>query len=542
MSDLDFLTLAEAARLIESRRLSPVELTRAKLARIAALDPQLNAFITVTADHALRQAEAAEAEIAAGRYRGPMHGIPYGLKDVYDTAGILTSAQSRICIGNIPGEDAAVTQKLREAGGVLLGKLATIEFTHGGPSFDAPWPPARNPWNPEHYTGGSSSGSAVAVATGMALGAMGSDTGGSVRIPAAFCGTAGLKPTFGLISRHGVIPNSFSFDHCGPLAWTVEDCAIMLQAVAGHDPRDSGSAIFSSPDYRAALVPDLRGLRIGVVRHFWEEDLRAGAEMVQAMEAALDVCRRLGARIEDVRVRPLQNYVDVKMVIAETEIFCVHQKDLIARPGEFGLPFLSQTLAGCLFEATDYVQAQRERRLMQAEMAPLYRNFDVLVTSGSGPAPRFDQFSVLNAWIRPNVYNVFNVTGGPCIAVCIGFTRDGLPLSMQVGGRPFDDPAVLRAAYAYEQATDWRRSRPKMTPHATRVEVSVPPVLSGKGVDENTRRIAEQNARRAGLKLNDMHLAMLCDVAPYALAMAQRIRRDRPRSLEPSSAFRLDAG
>jgi aspartyl-tRNA(Asn)/glutamyl-tRNA(Gln) amidotransferase subunit A len=219
--------------------------------------------------------------------------------------------------------------------------------------------------------------------------------------------------------------------------------------------------------------------------------------MAQAMEAALAVYRRLGATIEDVRLRPLQDYVDVKMAIGETEIFCVHHKDLIARPGDFGAPFLSQTLAGCLFEATDYVQAQRERRLMLAEMEPLYRKHDVLVTSGSGPAPRFDQFSVLNSWIRPNIYNVFNVTGGPCIAVCIGFTPGGLPLSMQVGGRPFDDATVLRAAYAYEQATGWRRSRPKLAPHAPRVEVSVPPVLSGKAVDEATCRIAEQHARHA---------------------------------------------
>lgn len=538
---MDFMTLAEAAQLIESRQLSPVELARAKLARIAAIDSQLNAFITVTAEHAMRQAQAAEAEIAAGRYRGAMHGIPFGLKDLYATAGILTSGHSKICIENIPSEDAAVTQKLHAAGGVLLGKLATNEFAHGGPCFDAPWPPARNPWNPEHYTGGSSSGPAAAVAAGMVLGAMGSDTGGSVRIPAALCGTVGHKPTFGLVSRYGVIPNSFSFDHCGPLTWTVEDCAIMLQAVAGHDRRDSGSIPFSPPDYRAALDPDVRGLRIGVVRHFWEEDLQVGTEMEQAMETALDVYRRLGAKVEDARMRPLQDYVDVKMTITETEIFCVHQKDLILRPGDFGLPFLSQTLGGCMFDASDYVQAQRERRLMLAEMEPLYRKYDVLVTAGSGAAPRFDRFSVLNAWIKPNIYHVFSVTGGPCIAICNGFTRDSLPLSMQIAGRPFDDQTVLRAAYAYEQATAWRQSRPTLTANAPRVDVTAPPVLSGNAVDATTRRIANQHARRAGLKLNDMQFAVLCDMAPYPLAIAQRIRRDRPRSLEPASVFRLGA-
>lgn len=536
---MTFLTLAEAARLIESRQLSPVELTRTMLARIEAIDPQINAFITVTAEQALLQARAAEAEIAAGRYRGPMHGIPFGLKDVYETAGILTSAQSKILIDNIPSEDAAVTQKLAAAGGVLLGKLATTEFTHGGPDFDAPWPPARNPWNPEHYTGGSSSGPAAAVAAGMVLGAMGSDTGGSVRIPAALCGTAGFKPTFGIVSRYGVIPNSFSYDHCGPLAWTVEDCAIMLQAVVGHDPRDSGSVPCSPPAYRTELDRDVRGLRIGVIRHFWEEDTQVDAETAKALAAALDVYRDLGARVEDVRMRPLQDYVDVKMVISESEIFAVHQKDLIERPGDFGLPFLAQTLAGCLFEASDYVQAQRERQRMLMEIAPLYQKYDVLITAGSGAAPRFDRFSMLNAWIKPNIYNVFNVTGGPCIAICTGFTGGGLPLSMQIAGRPFDDETVLRAAHAYERATAWRKSRPALTPNAPRVEVTVPPPQLSNAADEATRRIADQCARRAGLKLNEMQFAMLCELAPYALALAQRIRRDHPYSLEPASAFRL---
>ena len=538
-AELDFITIAEAARLIAARKLSPVELTKAKLARIAAFDSQLNAFITLTADLALQQAQAAEAEIGAGRYRGTMHGIPFGLKDLYATAGILTTGHSKVCIDNVPSEDATVTKKLFAAGAVLLGKLATTEFAHGGPSFDAPWPPARNPWNPEHFTGGSSSGSAAAVAAGMLLGAMGSDTGGSVRIPAAFCGTVGLKPTYGLVSRYGVIPNSYTFDHCGPLTWTVEDCAIMLQAIAGHDRRDAGSARREIPDFRAALKRDLRGLRVGVVRHFWEEDLKVGEEVSQAMEAALDVLRQLGAKIEDVRMRPLQDYLDVKMTIAESEIFCVHQKELIARPGDFGMHFLAQTLAGCLFEASDYVQAQRERRLMLAEMEPLYQKHDVLVTASSGPAPRLDRYSILNAWIRPNIHTAFSVTGGPCVAICNGFTGDDLPLSMQIAGRPFDDATVLSAAHAYEQATPWRKRRPALIVGAPRVPVTSPPYLSGVAVNADTRELADQHARRAGLKLNDMQLALLCEVAPYAFAMAQRVRRDHERGDEPANVFRF---
>jgi aspartyl-tRNA(Asn)/glutamyl-tRNA(Gln) amidotransferase subunit A len=316
MADLHFMTIAEAAKLIGARKLSPVELTQSCLRRIEALDGQINAFITLTGERALAQATRAEAETAAGRYRGPMHGIPFGLKDLYATAGILTTGNSKVCANHVPTEDAAAAAKLYQAGAVLLGKLGASEFAHGGPAFDAPWPPARNPWNPEHITGGSSSGSAAAVAAGFMPGALGSDTGGSVRVPAGMCGTVGLKPTYGLVSRHGVIPYSFSFDHCGPLAWTVEDCAIMLGAIAGYDARDSGSVDRPVPDYRAALEPDLLGVRVGVVWHFWEQDSTVDEQLACAMEHALDVLRRLGARVEDAHMRPLQDYVDVKLVIA----------------------------------------------------------------------------------------------------------------------------------------------------------------------------------------------------------------------------------
>jgi aspartyl-tRNA(Asn)/glutamyl-tRNA(Gln) amidotransferase subunit A len=538
--ELDYITLADAATLIAARKLSPVELVSAKLERIAALDSQLDAFITVTGKLALRQAHAAEAEIAAGQYRGPLHGIPFALKDLYDTEGILTSGHSKVCADNIPRKDSAVTARLYEAGGVLLGKLAMTEFAHGGPGFDAPWPPARNPWNPEHFTGGSSSGSGAAVAAGFVPTAMGSDTGGSIRIPAALCGTVGLKPTYGLVSRYGVIPNSWTFDHCGPLTWTVEDCAIVLQAIAGYDPRDAGSLRCQVPDYRAALTPDLRGLRVGVVRRFWEHDLEVSDEVAQAMDRALDVLRGLGATLEDTRMRPLQEYLDVKATIAETEIFCVHQNDLIARPGDFGMHFLAQTLAGCLFEATDYVQAQRERRLMLAEMEPLYQKYDVLVTASAGPAPRVDRYSILNAWLRPNIHTVFSVTGGPCIAICNGYTRDGLPLSMQIAGRPFDDAKVLRAAHAYEKATAWRERRPALAPGAPRVPITPAPDLSGVEVDNATRRQVEEQTRRAGLTLDDTQLALLCEVAPYAFAMARRVRGNHDRSHEPACVFRFE--
>src|SRR5687768_3335896 len=294
--ELHFSTVAQSAELIRTRKLSPVELTQAHLKRIADLDPQLNAYITLTADLALKQAREAEQEIAKGRYRGPLHGIPYGLKDIYNTRGILTTGYSRVCADNVPAEDATTTRKLQEAGAVLLGKLATHEFAHGGPSFDLPWPPARNPWNLEHFTGGSSSGSGAAVSAGLAPFALGSDTGGSIRGPASHCGIAGLMPTYGLVSRAGVIPNSFTFDHCGPMTWTVEDCAILLQAIAGYDARDAGSIAAEIPNYRGALSGDIKGLRIGVLRHYWEKDMPAHPDLARAMDAAIDVFKSLGAR------------------------------------------------------------------------------------------------------------------------------------------------------------------------------------------------------------------------------------------------------
>src|SRR6267378_4699406 len=371
-TDLHDLSLAELARLIAARKLSPVELTEALIQRVERHDAQTRAFITTTFDLARRQARQAEAEIAAGRSRGPLHGIPFGLKDIYDTAGILTSAHSRVFIDRIPSEDATATAKLYEAGAVLLGKLATHEMAHAGPSFDLPWPPARNPWGLAHFTGGSSSGSGAAVAAGMVPVALGSDTGGSIRGPASLCGVVGLMPTFGLVSRAGVITNSYTFDHCGPLARTVEDCALTLQALAGYDARDAGSLRREIPEYREALREDLRGLRIGVLRHHWEQDIPATEDVRNAMDAALDVLRRLGATLEECRVRPLASYFDVKIIIAESEIFSVHAANLIARPTDFGAAFRSRVLPSVLFGASDYVQASREHKRMKAEMEPLY--------------------------------------------------------------------------------------------------------------------------------------------------------------------------
>ncbi len=536
-------TLAEAARLIETKQLSPVELTQTLLDRVAAYNPRLDAFITQTADLAMSQAKAAEAEIAGGTYRGPMHGIPFGLKDIYNTKGILTTGHSRTAIDNVPTEDAFTTAKLYEAGAVLMGKLATHEYAHGGPSFDLPWPPARNPWNRDHFTGGSSSGSGAALASGMVLGALGSDTGGSIRGPASFSGIVGLKPTYGLVSRRGVMPNSFSFDHAGPMAWNVEDTAILLQAIAGYDAGDPASAKVDLPNYRSALTGDIKGLRVGLVRHWYTDEFKANDDMIAAIDAAAEAMRKLGATVEDVKLRHLQEYSDVKITMAESELFSVHSANLRTRPGDFGKDFLVRSLPACLFTGPDYVQASRRRRVMIEEMAPIYERYDVLITAAAfGPAPRLDAHRSTAFWQRGNLTSPFNITGAPAIVVNAGFSEDGLPLGMQIAGRPFDEMTVLRAAHAFEQATPWKDRRPTLEagpkPNDVIPEYHIPAIT----LHADTRRYVESHAEQAGLDLTEEQFALLCEAAPYAIAMRDRLQQ-HPHTFaqEPSSIFMAGA-
>lgn len=537
-TELHELTLAAAARLIATRKLSPVEYCEALLTRIAALEPQLNAFITRSPDVAIAAARAAEGEIMRGQLRGPMHGIPFALKDIYDTAGMLTSGHSRTCIDRIPNRDATTVARLKAAGAVLTGKLATHEFAHGGPSFDLPWPPARNPWNTAHFTGGSSSGSGAALAARMVPASLGSDTGGSIRGPASLCGIVGLKPTYGLVSRAGVLPNSYSYDHCGPMARTSEDCALILNAIAGHDPADPASSARPVEDFCKGIDAGIKGLRIGVVRHFWENDLPVDAEVAAALEQALEVLRGLGASTADVTMRPLQAYSDVKIVMAETELFSLHQRELIARAEAFGQDFRTRSLAACLFTAEDYVRASRERRTIVEEMQPLYQRFDLLVTANGSPAPRLDAHDSLAFWKRPNFTSPFNCTGGPALAIPCGFSKVGLPLSMQITGRPHEDALVLRAGHAYETATHFAQRAPELTIGAAPAQLN--PKLwrpDTRQVEPAKRALVENAALRAGLRLAPEQMEELVAVAPLAIAMTTRLGRDHPRSTEVSSIF-----
>jgi aspartyl-tRNA(Asn)/glutamyl-tRNA(Gln) amidotransferase subunit A len=456
--DLHFLTIAEASVLIRERKLSPVELTRAYLDRIAKLDGQLHAYILVLAEQALADAHRAEAEIATGGWKGSLHGIPIGLKDIYNTARIATTGHSALFKDHVPDQDAVTVAKLREAGVVVLGKLATHEFATGGPSFDLPWPPARNPWNLAHQPGGSSSGSAAAVAAGLCMAAMGTDTGGSIRSPAAWCGIAGFKPTYGRVSRRGILPLSFTLDHAGPMCWTTQDCALMMQTLAGHDPLDTASADVAVPDFSAALGGGLRGLRIGVIRHFFETDLKANPEVVTALEQALATFRDLGATISDVTLSPLDHYNKVTSLISRSEAYAIHERYLTTTPELYGELGRRRLAAGAFVRASDYVNALRHRVRLVAEMDAAMQGCDILMLpTKHEPAPRFRNEPAVR---EPSFTQPFNVTGRPALSVCSGFSKTGLPLSLQIVGRPFEDPLVLKVGDAFEKATQFRATRP----------------------------------------------------------------------------------
>jgi len=540
-SDLHDLSLAEAGDAIGNGEVSPVEYTDALIARSEALQPQLSAFITTTFETARAAAKSAAEEIANGRHRGPLHGVPFAVKDIYDTAGILTSGHSRLCLDRVPQRDATCVSRLLGAGAILTGKLATHEFAHGGPSFDLPWPPARNPWNTAHFTGGSSSGSAAAVAAGLVPITLGSDTGGSIRGPAGLCGVAGMKPTYGLVSRAGVLPNSYTYDHCGPLARTAEDCALILNAIAGHDPTDPASSPAPADDFAADIAAGVKGLRIGVIRHFWESDQRSNPELGRAMDEAIEVFEALGARVETLRLRPMQHYLDVKIVTAESELFSIHLPELRARPQDFGQDFRSRILAACLFTAEDYVRSSRCRRTITDEMDAVYAQYDLLLTANNSPAPRIDEHNTLSFWTSASLTTPFDVTGGPALALPCGFTETGLPLSLQVVGRPFDDALLLLAGSAFERETGYFKARPKLESAEAAAAVDPRPwVPNTSDVSPKVRAHAENAARLAGLDLPPEIMEELVAVAPHALAMAARLPRDHGPFAEVSSVFLPD--
>ncbi len=460
--ELTTLTVAEAARLLERRELSPVELTEACLERIQALEPRLNAFITVTGEEALATARERQEELARGQRRGPLHGIPMALKDLIDTAGVRTTAGSRILAERVPREDATVAARLREAGAVFLGKLNLHEFAFGGTNVNPHYGPARNPWDLERIPGGSSGGSGVAVAAGECLASLGSDTGGSIRLPAALCGITGLKPTYGRVSLHGVIPLAWSLDHVGPMCRTAEDCAIVLGAIAGPDGRDIYAADVPVPDYRAQLGGGVRGLRVGVPReHFFEG---TDAEVAEAVRRAVELLAELGAEVREVSLPHTELLAQTVAAIMVPEVLAYHLNWLRERPQDYGEDVRLRLEMGVVYPAVAYVQAQRLRRALVQEWGWVFQEIDLLATPTTRiPAPGLEEGGKVQttmALIRNT--NPFNLTGQPAISLPCGFTRSGLPIGLQLVGRWWEEGTVLRAAHAYQQATDWHRRAPPL--------------------------------------------------------------------------------
>jgi len=459
------LSVAEAGKAMRAGELTSLALTQHSLSRIATYDGEIHAFVLVTAERALSDAAKADKDFAAGIDKGPMQGIPYALKDIYGTAGIRTTCHSNLFRDHVPTADCAVEEKLAAGGGVLMGKVGTFEFAIGGPSFDLPFPPARNPWNTAHFTGGSSSGSGAAVAAGMVRIAMGSDTGGSIRWPAALCGTVGLKPTYGRVSRRGVFPLSYTLDHCGPLSWTVEDSAINLQVIAGYDPQDPASANVPVPDYLGAMGPDLSGVKIGYTRSFFINNPFATAEITAALDAAAQQMAALGATVDEVEMPAFEYFDAAQRAIMFSEAYAIHEADLKSRPMAYGNYAYQHLVSGAMTSGADLVQAFRLRaELTRAVNGGLLSTYDSLLAPNSlVTAASFEDFDSTFARFGGVMTGPFNVTGNPSLAVPIGFAKNGLPLGAQIVGRPFDEAMLFRIGAAYEAATKLNQQWPSMT-------------------------------------------------------------------------------
>ncbi|WP_037206315.1 amidase [Rhodococcus opacus] len=460
--ELHELALAEAAQSIRTKQVSPLELTEAVLARLDEVEPTVSAFATVTADLAVATAKTLTDEIALGTYRGPLHGVPVGVKDLYDTAGIPTMAGSQVLADHVPTTDSAVTAKLSTLGAVMIGKTHTHEFAYGSLT-----PASRNPWNPERTAGGSSGGSAAALASGTIMVGLGTDTGGSIRTPASVCGVVGLKPTYGRVSRRGIFPLSWSLDHAGPLTRTVEDAAIVLSHIAGHDPEDPASADVAVPDYTASLKGDLTGLTIGVPVNYFTEHV--DPEVMSITETAIAAMVSAGAHVRPLTI-PLASALEpTEISLLAPEASAVHQYLLRERADRYGEEVRTLLEAGELVPATDYIRALRARTRIQHEIRDMFADIDVLIApSLPTPAVRLDGPVIRwpDGFVEPATaaYVRFaalgNVTGLPALSVPAGFTTAGLPVGIQIIGRPFEEGTILNVGYSYEALTSWSRLAP----------------------------------------------------------------------------------
>ncbi|MFQ5860145.1 MAG: amidase [Dehalococcoidia bacterium] len=473
--ELLFLSVTELGKLIQNRELSPVELTQAHLEQIDRLDGTLRAYITVTREEALGAAKDAEEAIRRGSYLGPLHGIPFAVKDQIYTQGIRTTACAKFLSDFVPQEDATVVTRLKEAGGVLLGKLNMTELALGGGAIFNYGVP-RNPWNPDYYPGSSSCGSGIAPAAGMAVFTLGEDTGGSIRNPANMCGIVGLRPTQGRVSRHGVVPAIWSADTLGPLARTVEECALVLRAIAGHDHRDSLTSQVPVPDYRSFLDGDVQGMRLGVVKELMESDL-IHPEVRQAFQEAVRLFSGLGASVEEVSIPLTSHAGTIYLAGLEPEIsLSPHLQWLRTRWHEYGYGSRTRVAAAALMPAAIFNKGMRARTLLRNQVLEALQRVDVLLSSSSpAPPPTIEEETAkmqgdlrTRTYMGPRHYtSVHSLASVPALTILMGFSSQGLPLGLQIAGRPFEEGTVFKVAHVYEQATPWHTRRPPLAAPVT---------------------------------------------------------------------------
>lgn len=456
------LTVTEASARIVEGSIAPIDLVEYCLERIGEVDSRVHSYIHVDADGARAAARQAAQEIATGQWRGPLHGLPFAVKDNYDAAGMATTANSKVLLDNVPARDCELVRRLKAAGAILMGKLSTWEFGtgNGGDYGDLPFPTARNPWDTERFPGGSSTGAGVAVATGTAMFAMGSDTTGSVRLPAAATGTVGIIPTPGRLSLEGILPNCWSLDNPGPFTWTVADSATVLEAIASKTEWDPAGPL----NFRRNVGKDVRGMRVAVVTDVGSGMPEPDEDIAAAFQAGLDVLRSLGVDLVETRlpVAPATCF-DVASIIGPVESAAIHEQELKERPGDLGFALRDKLLAGSLVRAVDYVAAQRQRRLIAEAIERLMNSFDALVTFGAlHVSPRLGVEPEMTAFTKETLLTPFSLSAHPALIQCTGYGGTGLPLHWQVVGNRGDEGSIYRLAAAYEAATHWRDRRPDL--------------------------------------------------------------------------------
>jgi len=465
MEELTFLDIRSAAKLIEKRELSPLELTAAYLGKIEEYDPIINSYISISADQALIEAQEAETEISHHGPRSALHGIPIALKDLYETVGVATTAGSRFLAHHIPLQDAHSVERLRSAGTVFLGKLNMHEIALGVTNVNPHYGACRNPWDLERISGGSSGGSAAALALGLCMGSLGSDTGGSIRIPASLCGVVGVKPTYGRVSLRGIIPLSWNLDHSGPMARTVWDAAILLQAIAGYDPDDPYSVCIETDDYLLHIQDGVVGWRIGVgVSEYFTA--RTAPAVLEAVHQAADVFASLGAIVTEVDFPEARNAAQANGLMTTSDAAAYHQQRLLHQPDEFGADVLSRLQQGAAYTSSEYILARRTQSLLRQHFAAFFDHFDILLVPATPiTAPPIEgpdavaQAPVLTRFTAP-----FNLTGLPTISLPCGFSAQNLPIGLQLVGAPWSEAKLLRAGYAFEQATSFHKIHPTLSP------------------------------------------------------------------------------